>query len=106
MHPPGQPLKFRHAGPIRRMHAAAGTFWMALNQRAGSTTRTLRERAAVLPDGSLIRFNLVFYRLEVLRAPLLGTLLTIKMVLKIVIVSTILLGVSALQFARTRGRAT
>ncbi len=81
------------------MHADAGTFQMAPIQRA---TRFLRERADVLLDGSLTRFNLVFYRLEALRVPLLGMLLTIKMVLKAVIVPTILLGVSAVGFERTR----
>lgn len=52
----------------------------------------------------LIRFNPFFYLLEILRAPLLGTPLTTSMVLKALILSAIIIGVSAVAFARTRGR--
>jgi lipopolysaccharide transport system permease protein len=53
---------------------------------------------------NLIRFNPFYYLLEILRAPLLGTPLTMNMVLKAVIVSAFILGVSAVGFARARGR--
>lgn len=52
----------------------------------------------------LIRLNPFFYLLEVLRAPLLGTPLTIVMILKAVIISAIIVGASVVAFARTRGR--
>lgn len=52
----------------------------------------------------LVRLNPFFYLLEVLRAPLLGTPLTVDMILKAVIVSAIIIGASAIGFARTRGR--
>jgi lipopolysaccharide transport system permease protein len=54
--------------------------------------------------GNLIRFNPFFYLLEILRAPLLGTPLTMYWVLKAVLVSAVILGVSAVGFARARGR--
>lgn len=52
----------------------------------------------------LIRFNPFFYILEIIRAPLLGTPMTLDMVLKAVIVSVILVLAAAVAFARTRGR--
>ena len=52
----------------------------------------------------LIRFNPFFYLLGILRAPLLGTPMTTNMVLKALIVSAIIIGVSTVGFARTRGR--
>lgn len=52
----------------------------------------------------LIRLNPFFYLLEILRAPLLGTPLTTDEILKAVIVSAIIICVSAIGFARTRGR--
>lgn len=54
--------------------------------------------------GNLIRFNPFFYLLEIFRAPLLGTPLTMYWILKAVIVSAVILGVSAIGFARARGR--
>ena len=52
----------------------------------------------------LIRFNPFFYLLEIIRAPLLGTPLTGHVVAKALIVSGMIVGVSALAFARIRGR--
>jgi lipopolysaccharide transport system permease protein len=52
----------------------------------------------------LIRYNPFFYLLEIVRAPLLGTPLTLYEVTKALIVSAGILIVSALMFARTRGR--
>lgn len=52
----------------------------------------------------LIRFNPFFYILEILRAPLLGTPMTTDTVFKALIVSAAIIGVSAVGFARTRGR--
>lgn len=52
----------------------------------------------------LIRLNPFFYLLEIVRAPLLGTPLTMMWVLKAVVVSAVILGVSAVGFARARGR--
>lgn len=52
----------------------------------------------------LIRLNPFFYILEILRAPLLGTPLTVDMVLKALIVSVGIIAVSAIGFARARGR--
>lgn len=52
----------------------------------------------------LIRFNPFFYILEILRAPLLGTPMTTDMVLKALIISAAIVVVSAVGFARTRGR--
>lgn len=52
----------------------------------------------------LIRLNPFFYILEILRAPLLGTPLTMHMILKALIVSAGIIAVSAVGFARARGR--
>lgn len=52
----------------------------------------------------LIRLNPFFYILEILRAPLLGTPLTTDMVLKAMIISAGLIILSAIGFAKTRGR--
>ncbi|UBU64117.1 ABC transporter permease (plasmid) [Acidithiobacillus ferrooxidans] len=52
----------------------------------------------------LIRLNPFFYILEILRAPLLGTPMTVDMVLKALIVSAGVVIISAIGFARTRGR--
>lgn len=52
----------------------------------------------------LIRLNPFFYLLEIVRAPLLGDEVTFNMVTKALIVSALLIVVSALAFARTRGR--
>jgi len=52
----------------------------------------------------LIRLNPFFYLLEIVRAPLLGTPLTMIWVLKAVTVSALVVGVSAVGFARARGR--
>lgn len=52
----------------------------------------------------LIRLNPLFYILEILRAPLLGTPMTVDMVLKALIVSAGIVVISAIGFARTRGR--
>lgn len=52
----------------------------------------------------LIRLNPIYYILEIVRAPLLGTPLTFDMVTKAVIVTFIVVLVSAMTFARTRGR--
>ncbi len=52
----------------------------------------------------LIRLNPFFYILEILRSPLLGTPMTVDMVLKALIVSAGVIIVSAIGFARTRGR--
>ena len=52
----------------------------------------------------LIRLNPFFYLLEIVRAPLLGTPLTTTWVLKAVAVSAVIVGVSAVGFARARGR--
>jgi len=52
----------------------------------------------------LIRLNPFFYLLEIVRAPLLGTPLTTIWVLKAVTVSAVIIGISAVGFARARGR--
>lgn len=52
----------------------------------------------------LIRFNPVFYILEIVRAPLLGTPMTFDMVAKALIVTATIVGISAIAFAKTRGR--
>jgi len=52
----------------------------------------------------LIRFNPFFYILEIIRGPLLGTPMTLDMVLKALIVSATLILVAVIGFARTRGR--
>lgn len=52
----------------------------------------------------LIRFNPFFYILEIFRAPLLGSPLTMDMIIKALIVSVGIIIVSAIGFARTRGR--
>jgi len=52
----------------------------------------------------LIRLNPFFYLLEIVRAPLLGTPLTTIWILKAVTVSAVIVGVSAVGFARARGR--
>jgi len=52
----------------------------------------------------LIRFNPFFYILEIMRAPLLGTPMTMDVVLKALIVSATLIAATAAGFARTRGR--
>ena len=52
----------------------------------------------------LIRLNPFFYLLEILRAPLLGSSMTVDMVLKALIVSAGVIIISAIGFARTRGR--
>ena len=52
----------------------------------------------------LIRLNPFFYILEILRAPLLGSPMTVDMVLKALIVSAGVIIASAIGFARTRGR--
>ena len=52
----------------------------------------------------LIRLNPFFYLLEIVRAPLLGTPLTAIWVLKAVVVSAVIVGISAVGFARARGR--
>lgn len=52
----------------------------------------------------LIRFNPFFYILEIFRAPLIGSPLTIDMIIKALIVSVGIIIVSAIGFARTRGR--
>jgi len=52
----------------------------------------------------LIRLNPFYYLLEVVRGPLLGEDVTIGMVAKALVVSAVLILVSALAFARTRGR--
>lgn len=52
----------------------------------------------------LIRFNPFYYILEIVRAPLLGTPMTTSVILKALIVSGVLIVVSAIGFARTRGR--
>jgi lipopolysaccharide transport system permease protein len=57
------------------------------------------------PGASLIiRFNPFYYLLEIVRAPLLGDVLTYGMVGKALVVSAGLILLSALAFARTRGR--
>ena len=53
---------------------------------------------------ALIRLNPFFYVLEIVRAPLLGTPLSLDMVAKALIVTGVLLLLAALAFARTRGR--
>ena len=53
---------------------------------------------------NLIRFNPFFYILEIVRAPLLGTPLTFVIVAKTLIVTTAIVLISAVAFARTRGR--
>jgi lipopolysaccharide transport system permease protein len=52
----------------------------------------------------LIRLNPFFYVLEIVRAPLLGTALSLGMVAKALIVTAVLVLVSGFAFARTRGR--
>lgn len=52
----------------------------------------------------LIRLNPFFYILEILRAPLLGSPMSFDMVLKALIVSTGIIIISIIGFARTRGR--
>jgi len=52
----------------------------------------------------IIRLNPFYYLLEIVRGPLIGDPLTFNMVAKAVIVSLVLVLVSALAFARTRGR--
>lgn len=52
----------------------------------------------------LIRFNPFFYILEIVRAPLLGTPMPATVVYKALIVSGVLILVTAFGFARTRGR--
>jgi lipopolysaccharide transport system permease protein len=52
----------------------------------------------------LIRLNPFYYLLEVVRSPLLGDDLTLAVVARALIVSVALILVSALAFARTRGR--
>jgi lipopolysaccharide transport system permease protein len=52
----------------------------------------------------LIRFNPFFYILEIVRAPLLGTPLSLVIVAKALIVTVLVVAISALAFARTRGR--
>lgn len=52
----------------------------------------------------LVQLNPFFYILEILRAPLLGTPLTMDMILKAVIISAVIIGISAVGFARSRGR--
>ena len=55
-------------------------------------------------DRILIALNPFFYIFEVVRAPLLGTPLTLGMAEKAVIITAVLVGVSTIAFARTRGR--
>ncbi len=52
----------------------------------------------------LIQLNPFFYILEILRAPLLGSPMTIDTVLRALIVSAAIIIFSAIGFARTRGR--
>lgn len=52
----------------------------------------------------VIRLNPFFYLLEIVRAPLLGTPLTAVWISKAVVVSAVILSVTAVGFARTRGR--
>lgn len=52
----------------------------------------------------LIRFNPFYYMLDIVRAPLLGRPMTIDAVLKALIVSAVIIVISAIGFARTRGR--
>jgi lipopolysaccharide transport system permease protein len=52
----------------------------------------------------LIRLNPFYYMLEIVRAPLLGTPMGIDLVLKALIVTVVLIILSLLIFARTRGR--
>jgi lipopolysaccharide transport system permease protein len=52
----------------------------------------------------IIRLNPFYYLLEVVRGPLLGDQLTFNMIAKALIISAVLVIVSALAFARTRGR--
>lgn len=52
----------------------------------------------------LIRLNPFFYLLELVRAPLLGTPITAMWTLKAMTVSVVIVGVSAIGFARARGR--
>jgi lipopolysaccharide transport system permease protein len=54
--------------------------------------------------GLLIQLNPFYYILEILRAPLLGTPLTTGIILKGVIVSTGIIILSTIGFAKTRGR--
>jgi len=53
---------------------------------------------------TLIRLNPFYYVMEIVRAPLLGTDLSFSMVAKALIVTAVLVLVSAFAFARTRGR--
>jgi lipopolysaccharide transport system permease protein len=52
----------------------------------------------------LIQLNPFFYILEIVRAPLLGASMTFDMVAKALIVTAAILGISAIAFAKTRGR--
>jgi lipopolysaccharide transport system permease protein len=52
----------------------------------------------------LIRLNPFYYMMEIIRAPLLGTPLSLDLVLKALIVTAVLIAMSSLIFARTRGR--
>ncbi len=52
----------------------------------------------------LIRLNPFFYILEILRAPLLGSPMSIDVILKALIVSAGIIIISIIGFARTRGR--
>lgn len=52
----------------------------------------------------LIRFNPFYYMLDIVRAPLLGRPITVDVVLKALIVSVGIILISAIGFARTRGR--
>jgi len=57
------------------------------------------------PQGDLlIRFNPFFYLMEIVRAPLLGTPITFHAAAKALMVSGAIIVVSALGFARSRGR--
>jgi lipopolysaccharide transport system permease protein len=53
---------------------------------------------------ALIRLNPFYYIMEIVRAPLLGTDLSLGMVEKALLVTAALLALSGLAFARTRGR--
>ncbi|GAN74473.1 ABC transporter polysaccharide/O-antigene exporter [Acidiphilium multivorum AIU301] len=52
----------------------------------------------------LVKLNPFFYILEILRAPLLGSPMSVDMVLKALIISAGIIIISIIGFARTRGR--